>query len=66
VRGSDGQGVYVGINPHPYPVTASLPRPAVGRVWERIVDTSLPAPEDALLEGGEPIRWGGCCSAELL
>jgi hypothetical protein len=29
VRGSDGQGVYVGINPHPYPVTASLPRPAV-------------------------------------
>lgn len=34
------------------------PRPSVqpGRVWERVVDTSLQPPDDALLEGGAPVR----------
>ncbi len=27
-----------------------------GRVWERVVDTSLQPPDDALMEGGTPVR----------
>ena len=49
------------------PVTAANIRPCgslpaaplrlqPGRVWERVVDTSLQPPEDALLEGGQPVR----------
>lgn len=30
VHGTDGQAVYVGINPHPHGVPVSLPRPPVG------------------------------------
>ncbi|KAL4447190.1 hypothetical protein ABPG77_007223 [Micractinium sp. CCAP 211/92] len=56
VHGMDGQAVYVGINPHPHAVPVFLPTPPLGRVWERVVDTSLPPPEDALLQGGQPIR----------
>lgn len=51
-----GQAVYVGINPCPYPINVVLPPPPPARTWERIVDTSLPAPDDALLEGGAPVR----------
>ncbi|KAL4443720.1 hypothetical protein ABPG75_011457 [Micractinium tetrahymenae] len=56
VRSTDGQAVYVGINPHPHAVPAFLPTPPPGRVWERVIDTSLPPPDDALLEGGQPVR----------
>lgn len=114
VHSTSGQAVYVGINPYPHSITASLPPAPVrcaalpasqlaspcvplclssplpslgqalrhphpacpallatppalfpyyptlqpGRVWERVVDTSLQPPEDALLEGGTPIRCG--------
>jgi pullulanase/glycogen debranching enzyme len=56
VRGSGGQAVYVGVNPYPHVVSAALPLPPPGRVWERVVDTSLQPPEDALMEGGTPVR----------
>ena len=43
------------------PAACRTRRPALqpGRVWERVVDTSMQPPDDALLEGGQPIRWGG-------
>jgi hypothetical protein len=50
--------VYVGINPHPHCVTAQLPVAPDGAVWGRAVDTSRPAPEDAVLEGFVGVEEG--------
>lgn len=51
VRHPDGSAVYVGFNPHPHAVSAVLPPPPPGHVWLRAVDTALPPPDDASLEG---------------
>ncbi|PSC72831.1 60S ribosomal export NMD3-like [Micractinium conductrix] len=56
VHFSDGQCIYVGVNAHPHAVAASLPRVPAGRVWEVVVDTALPPPNDAFIEGGYPVR----------
>ena len=39
-------------NNNSYPTSMLQP----GRVWERVVDTSLQPPDDALMEGGTPVR----------
>ncbi len=41
--------LYIGMNPHHYTITLALPEPPQGGSWERIVDTSFPAPSDFLL-----------------
>ncbi|KAK9820150.1 hypothetical protein WJX72_006684 [[Myrmecia] bisecta] len=48
VYAEDGRAVYVGINPHTTPAAIELPEAGGGRVWKRVVDTALSAPEDAL------------------
>lgn len=58
VLGPEGDGVYLGINPHPHPLTVTLPPAAPGRVWELVVDTARAAPYDAYLEGGDVIGGG--------
>lgn len=47
------------------PSTLAPPCLQPGRVWERIVDTSRAAPDDALLEGGEPITCVGRGQADV-
>ena len=46
----DNTVLYIGVNPHHYTVTLTLPEPPQGGTWKRIVDTSFPAPEDFLLQ----------------
>ena len=41
-----------------YTRTRTPPPLQEGRVWDRVVDTSLPPPEEALLEGGQPVVSG--------
>lgn len=48
-EGDGVMGVYVGLNPHHHAVSATLPALPSWLVWSRVVDTSLPAPEDAVL-----------------
>eukprot|EP00887_Chlorella_sp_A99_P002052 scaffold18.g2052.t1 len=51
----DPQAIYLGLNPHPFAVSAVLPPPPAGHAWHRVVDSSLPPPDDATLEGGEEL-----------
>lgn len=55
-RHPDGSAVYVGFNPHPMTVTATLPAAPAGHTWLRAVDTSLEAPQDAAMENLEEIK----------
>jgi pullulanase/glycogen debranching enzyme len=59
VRHPDGSAVYVGFNPHPMTVSATLPAAPAGHTWLRAVDTSLEAPQDAAMENFEEIEGGG-------
>ncbi|KAL4532701.1 hypothetical protein Ndes2526A_g08184 [Nannochloris sp. 'desiccata'] len=59
VRHPDGSAVYVGFNPHPMTVTATLPAAPAGHTWLRAVDTSLEAPQDAAMENLEEVEGEG-------
>jgi isoamylase len=59
VRHPDGSAVYVGFNPHPMTVTATLPAAPAGHTWLRAVDTSLEAPLDAAMENFEQVDGSG-------
>lgn len=52
----DGSAVYVGFNPHPMTVTATLPAAPAGHTWLRAVDTSLEAPHDSAMENLEKVQ----------
>lgn len=50
--------VFVGLNPLTVAVTAQLPSVGSASVWRRIVDTSLPPPEDAIMPCPTPDQSG--------
>eukprot|EP00249_Psilotum_nudum_P016568 c25886_g1_i3 orf=55-2838(+) len=43
--------IYIGFNPHNESVVVSLPALPEGMIWHRIVDTSLPYPENFVQDG---------------
>ena len=49
IRHPDGSAVYVGFNPYPTQVAATLPAPPAGHTWLRAVDTAQAPPDDAAL-----------------
>ena len=54
---ADGSAVYVGLNPYPTLVNATLPSPPAGHTWLRAVDSGLAAPLDAAI--GEMVEVEG-------
>lgn len=54
VTDAQAGAVYVGFNPHHYSISVSLPE---GN-WDRVVDTSFPAPHDVLLGASAPLMDG--------
>lgn len=46
---------YIMLNASAHDITVKLPAPQTGRQWVRVVDTSIPYPEDFMNEGEEEI-----------
>jgi glycogen operon protein len=49
--GTPDNDIYIIFNASEYDLTFSLPKPFNGSHWVRVVDTSLPAPDDVTLKG---------------
>ncbi|MCX8123866.1 MAG: glycogen debranching protein GlgX [Spirochaetes bacterium] len=51
VSGTRDNDIYIIFNASEYDLTFSLPKPFNGTYWIRVVDTSLPSPDDITLQG---------------
>jgi glycogen operon protein len=54
-----GNDLYVAMNAWAEAVPFTLPRAPRGNPWRRVVDTSLPSPQDIVAEGEGPIHRAG-------